>query len=139
VGRILGVPQLEPLENDEEIHVSEEETEEEHLRHELKPDLKLSLEVERIQQFEEDSADHVQDGDNHRYFHFQAVDEDEVVARDAPNGIDPEGIDAIFSVRIGQLSVSLNVEGVAGAKQVDIHSQKIIVDPSAIGSEETHH
>lgn len=139
MGRILGVPQLEPLENDEEIHVPEEKTEEEHLRYELKPDLKFPFEVERVEQFEEDSADHVQNGNYDRYLHFQTVDEDKVITRHAPNGIDPERIYAIFSVSIGQLSVPLNVEGVAGAKQVDIHAQKIIVDPSAVESEETHH
>ena len=97
------------LEDDEEIHVSEKQAEEEYLGYELKPDLKFPFEVEGVEQFEEYSADHVEDGDDDRDLHLETVDEDEVVACHSPNGINSKGIDTIFSVSVCHLSVSLDV------------------------------
>lgn len=48
MGLVLGVPGLEPLEDDEEVHVAEEEPEEEDLGDELEDDLHGALEVEGV-------------------------------------------------------------------------------------------
>lgn len=72
----FAVPGSEPLEDDQEIHVSEEESQEQDLRDELKDDLKSPLEVEGVSELEEDTHAHVDDGDYDRHFHLQVVDED---------------------------------------------------------------
>lgn len=61
---ICHVPQFEPLEDDEEIHISEEQSQEEHLRHEFEPYFEGAFEVECVEEFEEDAHYHVQDGND---------------------------------------------------------------------------
>ncbi len=45
---VEGIPDLEPLEDDEEVHVPEEEAEEEDLGDELEDDFHGALEIESV-------------------------------------------------------------------------------------------
>jgi hypothetical protein len=48
VSCVEGIPELEPLEDDEEVHVAEEEAEEEDLGDELEDDFHGALEIESV-------------------------------------------------------------------------------------------
>jgi hypothetical protein len=73
---ILGIPEFEPLEDDQEVHVPKEKAEEENLGDELEEDLHSSFEVKSIVAFEHYSYKHMNDSNDHRNFHFKAVHED---------------------------------------------------------------
>ena len=64
---------VEPLEDDEEAHVSKDRPQEENLRDELEKDVDLVLKVDVIRQADDDSHRHLNDSENDRHLHLQRV------------------------------------------------------------------
>lgn len=76
---------------------------------------------------------------DNRNLHLEAVDEDQLVSSHTPNRVYSKRIDAIRIIR-GDVAVFLDCErSIAGAEDVEIHAQKIIVDPPTVEGKETHH
>lgn len=110
------------------------------MRDELEYNFKFSFEVQGVSEFEEDSHAHVDDGDDDRYFHFEVVDKYQFVVGDTPYRVNTERINAVsFGFDVYILNNNIPVEFIARSKDIDIHAKKIVVDPSAVKSEETHH
>lgn len=81
------------------------------------------------------------DSNDDRYLHLKSIDVNQLVVGDSPNGIDTKWIDAL---RIGRLNISilsygLFVKVIARSKNVDVHTEEIVIDPPTVKSEETHH
>ena len=79
--------------------------------------------------------------DDNWYLHLEVIDEDQLIIWYSPNWINSKGIDTVRVYR-ADVSVSLNIvliEFVTRTEYVEVHAQEIIVDPSAVKSEETHH
>lgn len=62
--QVFRVPELEPLEDDEEVHIAEEKSEEKDLGDKLEPDFKSAFEVDCVEALEDDSTNHMDDGDD---------------------------------------------------------------------------
>ena len=130
-----------PLVYDEEVHEPEEQDQEQDLRDPFEDHLKGSFEVECVEKFQENSQGHVDDGNDNWDLHLEGIDKDEFVVGDAPDGVDSEGVDTV-GVGVYVLAVGDAVfDGVlvAGAEYVEIHAEEVVVDPSAVEGEETHH
>lgn len=77
--RVAVPPGFEPLEDDQEVHVTEDEDQENQLRNGFEPKLHFSSVVQRIGTLDEDSQSHVHHSDDDRDLHLETVDVIEIV------------------------------------------------------------
>lgn len=86
-----------PLVNNQKIHIPEKKNQEDQLRHKLKEEVYISTEMQCIWGFDEDTQGHVYDSNDNWYFHFEGVDEVEIVLGYWPDWVQAEGVNAIVS------------------------------------------
>lgn len=139
-GSWSSVPRFQPLEDDQEVHISEQESKEEDLWDELEEDFQVSLEVNSIEELHNDSEDHMNDGNDDSDLHLETVDKNQLIVGHSPDRIDTKRIDAVGIRRKNLLSsVILLLNGVARSKDVEIHTEEVIVNPATVKGKEAHH
>ena len=79
------------------------------------------------------------DGNDDRDLHLEAVHEDQLVAGNSPNGVNSERVDAVLLGLDHLLARSVPDDGVAAPEDVEIHPEEVVVDPAAVEGEEAHH
>lgn len=78
-----------------EAHVAEEQHQEQNLWHKLQQDGGVALEVHKVEDGHANAKDHVQYADDDGQLHLEAVEKDDLVISELPNGIQAQRIDAL--------------------------------------------
>jgi hypothetical protein len=137
----MTIPWCQPLDDNEEIHITKEPHKEEYLRDEFEDDLHCSFKVAGVKAFNNHTESHMDDSNNNCDFHFKTVDKHKLVPTNSPNRINTKGIDTF---RIDRFYIFIccttNFDRlITGAKEIQIHTQKIIVNKPTVKGKETHH
>ena len=90
-----------------------------------------------IGSLDQNTQSHVYHPNYHGNLHFERIDVVKVIGSDGPNWIQPKGIHAAGLLRDGVAWLHL-LGLVAGAKEVQTDGKVVVVDETAVGSEETH-
>lgn len=86
------------------------------------------------------------DGNDNGDFHLHTVDELQVVFGSTPDGVDAEGVDALW-IAWKHLFLHQNVtlliwqcrRIITRSKEVHIHPHKVIIYPTTVKPKESHH
>ena len=74
-GSSFRVPGVQPFVDDQEIHIAKKQHKKDYLRNGLKQDIPFFLPIKLVNSFHDNPKSHVNNSNNHSYFHFQAISE----------------------------------------------------------------
>mmetsp|Transcript_17573 Transcript_17573/g.30990 ORF Transcript_17573/g.30990 Transcript_17573/m.30990 type:complete len:734 (+) Transcript_17573:515-2716(+) len=140
-----GVPVDGPLHENQNDHVNKERARKCHHGQKLKEKVETLAKVHGIDALEARSRKHLKNAKDNRELHLERVEEEQLVLRHVPNGIETKGVDgiavAIFSIQFGDVALFrlIAAEGVTRSKQVEAEGETIVIDQSSVHSEESHH
>ena len=92
-----GIPRLKPLVDDQEVHISKEESKEEYLWDELKDNLKIPFEVDCVEALHYDTQQHMDDCNNNCDLHLQTIHEHQLICCYSPNRVNSKWIHAVLN------------------------------------------
>ncbi|KAI3492688.1 hypothetical protein L1887_42606 [Cichorium endivia] len=130
------VPVDGPLVDDGEDEVAKERLHEEHLGHDLGPDLPLLTEADEVGHVEKDGERHVEDAEDDGHLHLERVGEDKRIVGAVPGGVDADGV----GVAIGDGFDGAVLVGPvpAGVEEVHALASNVVVEEAGEHGEDTH-
>ena len=93
--KIIIFPRSEPFIDNTETHVAKSDEHEGELGEEFKKEVKREVEMNAIDSFENDSERHLADSNDDGHFHFERVEEGQLVRCVEPLGVHAERVYAI--------------------------------------------
>mmetsp|Transcript_72760 Transcript_72760/g.201760 ORF Transcript_72760/g.201760 Transcript_72760/m.201760 type:complete len:667 (-) Transcript_72760:149-2149(-) len=132
-GRI--VDGMHPLEEDHEVHPSEEAQHEDHHRNTLEDEVSHVVEVERVAPTQQEAYSHLEDAEEHRELHLQRIHEQQLVARPSPRPVQAEGVRP-FPAAVGDvvvrnvLPVGIDVE--AALEELEADGEEVVVHEAGV-------
>lgn len=93
----LELERIEPLGNDQDIHPSEENVQENNLRNEFEDEVHWLSEVDSVDTFHADTERHLEYSQDNCNLHFDTVGNVQIVVTLLPSGIKSNSVDAILS------------------------------------------
>jgi hypothetical protein len=129
-----------PLADNEEVHESEEDEEEDYLGDELKDDVELVLEVERVGELHAYSQGHLHDSQDHRQLHLERIQIGERVNGHVPSRINTYWVSTVFMLNYFSLQMMsmFSLNWIATVKEKERNRHEVIVDESTESSKDTH-
>ncbi len=131
-------PRLEPLEDNQEVHIPKYQYQEYQLRNSLKPKLHFSPVINWVRCFNQYTQCHMHHTNDNWDFHLQTVDVVQIVLCDRPYWIYTKRIDTVILSWYG-LMLSYQCRVITWAEQIQVDTQEVIVNKSTICRKESHH
>lgn len=132
------VPRYEPFIYNQEIHIGKETSHKGELRNKLEYKLNISTKIYSISSFDKDSQSHMNNSNDDRNFHFQAVNKIEIILSNCPYRIKPNRINTLLANFRYNLRSNSRLRIITRPKHIQTNGHKIIINPSTIHSKEPH-
>ena len=146
LGGPLELEWIEPFGNNEDIHPSEEDIEEDDLGDEFEDEVQWFVEVDGIESLHADTERHLEYSKDNCDLHLDAVGDVEVVVTLLPSGVEAGSVHAVLiqsvvaDIRVWVSGVvGVDTLSVTGVEELDRHGEPLVVDESVVNSEESHH
>ena len=92
--------------------------------------------VDVVHTFENQAKSHLEKSDDNRCLHSKAVIESKIVRAVHPDGIDSEGVNAIFISN--HITVFVNLLVAAAAKNAERYAHEVVVEQAHVEPKEAH-
>lgn len=113
LGGVVGIEGVDPLLDDQEVHVAEETVQDDQTANDFEEQDDYLSFVDSVKTLDDDSHAHVSDSDDDRGSHLDGVEEGQGVGVQVPGGISSEGVDAVSSFVVATVLVPRTPDGIS--------------------------